>query len=183
MKWTLPTIPQLAKYVIYCAIADLVFFLFSGYSGFSSNVSIVVIFSWLSLGLLFISLTMVVNGFLIRRELLVYFLALYIRLFALAFQLIAMGIGVQHSSFFTGLLTYTTIGVIVVFELIVYGFLLVQLDDLNAEPDIPTDIEGAGVLTKQLSSVNSWTTSVFQFLLVFVPGYGPLLEMGIGKKE
>ncbi len=133
---------------------------------------------------MFISVTMVVNGFLIRRELLVYFLALYIRLFALAFQLIAIGIGVSHSSTFQAIITFTVIGLVIVVELIVYGFLLVQLDDLSASEaeEIPMDIEGAGILTKQLTSVNSWTTAVFHFLLVFVPGYGPLLAMGHGKK-
>ena len=128
---------------------------------------------------------MVVNGFVMRRELLVYFLSLYLRLFALAFQLIAVGIGTTHSSTLSAIFTFTTIAVSLIGELIVYGFLLVQLDDLSASQgeEIPMDIEGAGILTKQFSSVNSWTTSVFQFLLVFVPGYGPLLEMGKGKKR
>lgn len=141
--------------------------------------TIVVVFTWLAMALLFMCLTMVVNGYVMRRELLVYFLALYLRLFALAFQLIAVGIGVSHSSFISAFFTYGTIGISLIIELVVYGFLLVQLDDLSsAETDeIPMDIEGAGILTKQLTSVNSWTTSVFQFLLVFVPGYGPLLEM------
>jgi hypothetical protein len=44
-------------------------------------------------------------GYLIRRELLVYFLSLYVRLFALAFQLIALGIGVSHSSTLSALFT------------------------------------------------------------------------------
>lgn len=128
---------------------------------------------------------MTVNAFLIRRELLVYFLALYVRLFALAFQMIALGIGVTHSSTASAVFTYVTLAVMLVAELIAYGFLLVQLDDLAAasEPEVPTDIEGAGILTKQLDGVNSFTTSVFQFMLVFVPGYGPLLKMGAGKKS
>ena len=149
-----------------------------------SSTTIVVVFTWLSLGLLFMALTMVINGFVMRRELLVYFLSLYIRLFALAFQLITIGIGTTHGSTFSAFFTFGTIAVALVVELIVYGFLLVQLDDLSAAEteEIPTDIEGAGILTKQLTNVNSWTTSVFQFLLVFVPGYGPLLEMGKGKK-
>jgi hypothetical protein len=153
-------------------------------AGFRSDTTIVTVFTWLALGLLFVSLTMVVNGYLIRRELLVYFLALYIRLFALAFQLIAVGIGVTHMSTLSAVFTFVLIGLVIVVELIAYGFLLVQLDDLSAAEaeEIPTDIEGAGVLTKQLTSVNSWTTAVFQFLLVFVPGYGPMLAMGHGKK-
>ncbi len=43
--------------------------------------------------------SMVVNAVIMKRvELLVYFLSLYIRLFALAFHMIALGIGVSHSS-------------------------------------------------------------------------------------
>lgn len=55
--------------------------------------------------MLFVALTMVVNAYLIRRELLVYFLSLYVRLFALAFQMIALGIGVSHSSTLSALFT------------------------------------------------------------------------------
>ena len=134
--------------------------------------TIVVVFTWLSMVLLFVSLTMVVNGYVMRRELLVYFLSLYIRLFALAFQLIAIGIGTTHGSTMSAVFTFTTIALVLVGELIAYGFLLVQLDDISAaeSEEIPTDIEGAGILTKQLTNVNTWTTSVFQFLLVFVPG-------------
>ncbi len=113
----LPTIDALTKYVIWFALVDFLFFFYAGkakthaacaprpdtrmpgYPGFSSNAAtIVTVFSWLSMALLFVCLTMVVNGYLIRRELLVYFLSLYVRLFALAFQLIALGIGVTHSS-------------------------------------------------------------------------------------
>lgn len=128
---------------------------------------------------------MVINGYLMKRELLVYFLALYVRLFALAFQMIALGIGVSHSSTLSAVFTYFSLAVTLIVELIVYGFLLVQLDDLssNEEVDIPTDIEGAGILTKRLDEVNSWTTAFFQFCLVFIPGYGPLLKLGVGKKS
>lgn len=185
MAWKLPTIEQLTKYVIWFALFDFMFFFYAGWEGFSADLSLVVVFSWLACGLLFISLTMVVNGYLIRRELLVYFLSLYLRLFALAFQLIALGIGITHSSTASAVFTFTTIALSLVAELIAYGFLLVQLDDLSsAEAEqVPTDIEGAGILTKQLTSVNSITTQVFQFLLVFVPMYGPLLQMGVGKKK
>lgn len=57
--------------------------------------------------------------------------------------------------------TYVLLGSTLIAELTVYGFLLVQLDDLSAitEPDVPTDIEGAGTLTKHLTGVNSWTTA------------------------
>lgn len=185
MAWHLPTIPQLCKYVIWITLADLVVFFYGGGGGFGSDTTIVVVFSWLALALLFVSLTMVVNGYLIRRELLVYFLALYIRLFALAFQLIAIGIGATHSSTLSAVFTFSLVALVVVVELVAYGFLLVQLDDLSSsqEEEIPTDIEGAGILTKQLTSVNTWTTAVCQFLLVFVPGYGPMLAMGQGKKK
>lgn len=98
--------------------------------GFGSNVpGIVTVFSWLcgkvplflqqhirgmlmafvflfAAAMLFVSLTMVVNAYLIRRELLVYFLSLYVRLFALAFQMIALGIGITHSSTFSAVVTY-----------------------------------------------------------------------------
>jgi hypothetical protein len=131
-RWHLPTIPELCKYVIVVSVVDFLVFFYAGTAGFFSDTTVVVVFSWLSLALLFVALTMVVNGFLIRRELLVYFLSLYIRLFGLAFQLIALGIGVTHSSTFSAVFTFTLIGLVIVVELVVYGFLLVQLDDLSA---------------------------------------------------
>ncbi len=53
------------------------------------------------------------------------------------------------------------LGSTLIAELTIYGFLLVQLDDLTAvtEAEVPTDIEGAGTLTKHLTGVNSWTTA------------------------
>ncbi len=89
--------------------------------------------------------------------------------------------------------SYVTLGLLLVAELVVYGFLLVQLDDISqaTAEEVPTDIEvvvhkwccktraltsplpqGAGILTRQLTGGISWTTAVCQFLLVFVPGYG-----------
>lgn len=180
----LPSIEKLANAIIWFAGADLLYFFYSGSQGFSHSQSVVVVFTWLAVALLFVAFTMVLNGYLIRRELLVYFLSLYIRLFALAFQLIALGIGISHSSTASAVFSYITLALLLVSELITYGFLLVQLDDMSSvEPEAPTDIEGAGILTNQLNSVNSWTASVCQFLLVFVPFYGPLLKMGIGKKS
>lgn len=45
------------------------------------------------------------------------------------------------------------LGVALVAELVVYGFLLVQLDDIATEQEreVPSDIEGAGILTQKLT--------------------------------
>lgn len=52
----------------------------------------------------------------------------------------------------------------------VYGFLLVQLDDMAAEQEheVPTDIEGAGILTQKLTgaSQNVCSSSSLSFTII-----------------